>query len=83
MTTAGHAGRRAAGRGGLILNVDLMYGQLSRARRVSAGSRDARESGAHSVTLYDLRVTTDAARRSLREEERSTCLLAGGRSWPA
>jgi oxygen-independent coproporphyrinogen-3 oxidase len=57
---------------GLILNVDLMYGLPGQ----SEGSfrcdlETLAECGAHSVTLYDLRVTNRTPLgRSLREEER-------------
>jgi oxygen-independent coproporphyrinogen III oxidase len=57
---------------GLILNVDLMYGLPSQSE--DSFRRDLEtlaECGAHSVTLYDLRVTNRTPLgRSLREDER-------------
>lgn len=58
--------------GGLILNVDLMYGLPGQSEDSFAQDLETlAESGAHSVTLYDLRVTNRTPLgRSLREEER-------------
>ncbi len=58
--------------GGLILNVDLMYGLPGQSE--DSFRRDLEtlsKCGAHSVTLYDLRVTNRTPLgRSLREDER-------------
>jgi len=58
--------------GGLILNVDLMYGLPGQSEASFAQDLETLAvSGAHSVTLYDLRVTNRTPLgRSLREDER-------------
>ena len=57
---------------GLILNVDLMYGLPGQSQQSFRSDLEAlAERGAHSVTLYDLRVTKRTPLgRSLRDEER-------------
>jgi oxygen-independent coproporphyrinogen-3 oxidase len=58
--------------GGLILNVDLMYGLPGQSEQSFRSDLETiAERGAHSVTLYDLRVTKRTPLgRSLRDEER-------------
>jgi oxygen-independent coproporphyrinogen III oxidase len=57
---------------GLILNVDLMYGLPGQSEQSFRADLEALAScGAHSLTLYDLRVTNRTALgRSLRSDER-------------